>query len=122
MTDFTPPDCRIFIDADISETELVGLVGQLLFDDGAAEIEASIIRNEDYDSNRRRVFPSGFVYFRYYIDLYADDLPRQDQSSAVTRILQGLWDWGLPAVAACDYEETLPHSGGYKSRDVPWPA
>src|SRR5688500_8406685 len=117
MTDFSPPDCKIFVDADIAESELVGLIGQLLFSgDGVPGADVAIVRNEDYDSNRRRQFPDGFIYFRYYIDLYVDVLPREERAAAVSRALEGLWSWGFPAVAACDYEAALPHGGGYKSQ------
>jgi hypothetical protein len=116
------PSCRIFVDSDLAEVELVGLVGQHLFaGKGAPAIEADIVRNEDYDSNRRRLFPGGFIYFRYYIDVYADVASEPDQAAAVARVLEGLWEYGVPAVAACNYEETLPHGGGYRSRAVPWP-
>lgn len=124
MTEISAPDCRIFVDAEIAESELMGLVAQLLFSANGdrAGCEADIIRNEDYDPNRRRQFPGGFIYFRYYIDLYVDASASVDRAEAVTDVLEGLWDWGIPAVAACDYEDLLPHNGGYRSRAVPWPA
>lgn len=121
------PDCTIFVDADISETELVGLVAEWLFADDSPVIgcEANVLRNADYDSNRRQQFPDGFVYFRYLIDLYMDETIHKttgpDKAEVVTRLLEGLWDWGYPAVAACNYEDQLPHHGGYRSRAVPWP-
>jgi len=38
-------------------------------------------------------------------------------------LLTWLWlEQKMPAVAACDYEEQLPFSGGYKSSGLPWPA
>ena len=39
----------------------------------------------------------------------------------VARLLQLLWENGIPAVAAADYEDELPEGGGGKSRAVPWP-
>jgi len=124
MTEFPVPDCKIFVDAEIADAELMGLVAQLLFgsNGGCDGCEAGIVMNEDYDPNRRRQFPEGFIYFRYYIDLYIDDSAKIDRAEVVSNVLEGLWDWGFPAVAACDYEERLPHSGGYRSRAVPWPA
>lgn len=119
MTDFSPPDCKIFVDSDLSETELISLVGQLLTAPG---VEADIIRNEDYDPKRRQQFPGGFIYFSYYIDIYLDDPLRDDKAAIIGTLLEGLWAWSLPAVAACDYEDRLPHNGGYRSREVPWPA
>jgi hypothetical protein len=118
MTDFTPPDCKIFVDADLSETELVSLVSQLLTEPG---VEVNLIRNEDYDLKRRKQFPGGFIYFRYVIDLYLDDPARADKAAIVASLLDGLWAWGFAAIAACGYEEQLPHNGGYRSHNVPWP-
>ena len=40
----------------------------------------------------------------------------------VDRLLNRLWSQGLPAVAACDYENELPRAGGYNNRSVPWPS
>jgi len=124
MSDLVVPDCRVYVDAEISESELIGLIAQLLYSDGASGIgcEADAVRNEDYDSNRRRQFPGGFIYFRYYVDLYMSELPTETQAQLVTAMLEALWDWGCPAVAACSYEDWLPEHGGYRSTAVPWPA
>lgn len=124
MTDLPVPDCRVYVDADVSETEMIGVVAQLLYSDDAGSgvgCEADVVRNPDYDSNRRRLFPDGFIYFRYYVDLYMPDLPTNAQARLVTAMLEGLWDWGCPAVAACRYEDRLPEHGGYRSTAVPWP-
>jgi hypothetical protein len=124
MSDLTVPDCRVYVDADVGETEMLGIMTQLLYaeDRSADGCEADVVRNPDYDSNRRRQFPGGFIYFRYYIDLYMDELPTEKQARLVTTLLEGLWDWGCPAVAACSYEDWLPEHGGYRSTAVPWPA
>lgn len=115
------PDCKIFVDADVSASELIGLVAQFMFADAAPPCEADIIQNDDYDSNRRKQFPGGFVYFRYVIDVYCDDAPLPDRVDLIARVLEQLWDWGYAAVAACAYEDQLPQGGGYKSVYVPWP-
>ncbi len=122
MSDVTPPDCQIYVDAGISESELAGLIAQFLLPDvgSAPGYEAEIIPNEDYDSNRRKQFPGGFIYFRYVIDLYLETPAFNERAALVARLLEGLWAYGFPAVAACAFEDHLPHGGGYKSRDVPW--
>lgn len=124
MTDLSVPDCRVYVDAEIGETEMIGVIGQLLYDEDQRAIgcEADVVRNDDYDSNRRRQFPGGFIYFRYYVDLYMSELPTEHQAQFVTSLLEGLWNWGCPAVAACSYEDWLPEHGGYRSMAVPWPA
>jgi len=70
-------------------------------------------RNDDYDEAAAREFPSGFLRFRYRIEI--------DSRDVVERLLPLLWERGVPAVAACDYEDELPEKGGFKSRAVPWP-
>ena len=126
MSELVSPDCQIFVDADVAETELIGIIMRLLLatpGDGPPRCEAEVVRNPDYDPARRRRFPDGFIYFRYFIDLYSDDdLSLAGRAALVTAVLERLWDDGFPAVAACGYESRLPHGGGYKSRAVPWPA
>lgn len=123
MSDLIVPDCRIYMDADASEVEVMGLVAQLFYGDGGsgADYEVSVVRNEDYDSQRRRQFPGGFIYFRYYVDLYMPELTTVEQAHLVAGVLAGLWEMAYPAVAACSYEDRLPQHGGYRSRGVPWP-
>lgn len=115
------PDCKVFIDADLSDTELISLTAPLLFEpDDDVLLEVEVLKNEDYDSNRRRQFPGGFVYFRYTLDLYMTDAPVTRKAAVTARLLENLWSWGYPAVAACAYEDRLPERGGYKSRAIPW--
>lgn len=123
MTDLPVPDCRVYVDADVGETEMIGVIAQLLYADARSGVgcEVDVVRNADYDSNRRRQFPGGFIYFRYYVDLYMATLPTKEQARLVTTMLEALWDWGCPAVAACSYEDRLPEHGGYRSTAVPWP-
>jgi hypothetical protein len=117
------PDCKVFVDADVSDTELISMTAPVLFaPDDKVSLQVEVLKNEDYDSNRRRQFPDGFIYFRYTLDLYMTNAPFTRQAAIVTRLLKHLWDWGYPAVAACAYEDRLPKRGGYKSRAIPWPA
>jgi hypothetical protein len=80
-----------------------------------------VLRNEDYDSKRRLLFPEGFIYFRYVIDLYMPDESLKSRAELVTKLLEYLWNSGFAAVAACSFEALLPEHGGYKSSRVPWP-
>ncbi len=115
------PDCKVYVDASASETELIRLTTPLLFDSkDRVTLDVDVLPNEDYDSNRRRLFPDGFIYFRYTLDLYMPDTPVTRKAKIVTRLLEGLWEGGYPAVAACAFEERLPERGGYKSRRIPW--
>lgn len=122
MNELAAPDCQVFIDAEVSDTELVSLTAPILFvAEDQIKLEVEVQKNADYDSNRRRLFPDGFVYFRYTLDLYLSDTPVERQAKVVSRLLNTLWDWGFPAVAACAFEDRLPEHGGYQSRAIPWP-
>jgi len=111
----------MYVDAEMSETELLGMVMQMVFAPGApARAEVVVVKNEDYDTHRRVQFPQGFLYFRYYIDLYMPEDGRKTQAALVGALLQELWDLGIPAVAASPFEDLLPERGGYKSRAIPW--
>ncbi len=107
--------CKIYVDTDISRDELVGVVAQItggLLDGitvstGLTDVHISV--NDAFDETRRRQRPSGFLYFRYYMDVEAfPDQPRAAQIALVSRLLQHFWAQGWSAVAACDYEDELP--------------
>lgn len=86
--------------------------------------EVEIVRNLDFDATRRRGFPDGFLHFTSRIEIFPDDAPAvslDDQVRFVSTLLEQLWSHGVPAVASCDYEDRLPHTGGYRSTAVPWP-
>lgn len=121
MNDLRAPDCKVFVDAEVSDRELFSMIAQSMFiPDDPTPLEVEVIKNEEYDSNRRRLFPDGFVHFRYILDVYMNRAPRDAKVAAVSRLLDFLWSWGYPAVAAAPFEDRLPERGGYKSRRVPW--
>ena len=113
------PECKLFVDAEISARDLISFLAQVLRE-SPAHCEMEVIKNEDYDSNRRKRFPDGFVYFRYIIDLYMPEATRSEQINLVRQLLEYLWDSGFPAVAASAFEAQLPEHGGYKSPNIPW--
>lgn len=131
MPDINTLDCKIYVEANISRDELVGYVVNLLSGTASGTgftktvftryFEIDIMENNDFDENHRKDFPDGFLYFRYFMEFYA--LPgsaSEARIALVTTVLQGLWSRGLPAVAACNYEDQLPYKGGYKSHSIPW--
>lgn len=115
------PQCKLFIDADLSAADLISFLTQVL-NESSAHCEMVISKNEEYDSNRRKRFPDGFLYFRYFIDLYMPDAETFEQVELVTNLLIYLWEDSFPAIAAAPFETDLPEHGGYKSRQIPWPA
>ncbi|GAA3439133.1 hypothetical protein [Kutzneria kofuensis] len=54
-----------------------------------------------------------FLLWPTIVELYADEEPAQRAIVRVTaELLRRSWDAGVPAVAACDFEDELPWSGG----------
>jgi hypothetical protein len=124
--------CKIYLEAGVSQPDLL-----VLLSDGAdAQIargpssallknetgELELRRNEDGDEASAREYPDGFLHFRYVIEFYPrPGARREDQVNYIGRLLDRLWSSGFPAVAACDYEDELPHHGGYRDASLPWP-
>lgn len=114
---------KIFVNADVSASELVDCLAACLGPDVSVtrsgidgkHFSLDVRRNEDFDVVRQ-LEPDGFVFFRYFIDV--DALPGQDhaaQVALVARLLECIWSRGYAAVAACDFEDELPHHGGYQN-------
>jgi hypothetical protein len=117
-------DCTIYVDAPSGE-EIVELLVELTGGraDRFGTVEApgvalDVDGNDEADAGRRSEFPDGFLFFSNRVELYSETPPAV---ALVTELLEALWARGWPAVAACDYEDELPHGGGYKSASVPWP-
>jgi len=79
--------------------------------------------NSDFNSLLQSEFPDGFLYFKYRLEItFQNDVQINYCIEVVQKILQFFWTTHIPAVAACEYEETLTLKGGYKSKIIPWPA
>jgi hypothetical protein len=117
-------DCAIYVDAPDREALLARVLettggtraGTTVELDGH---ELDVDDNDEADPVRRTPFPDGFLHFAQRVEVYAAAPPA---AALVTRLLDAFWGAGWPAVAACDYEQDLPHGGGYRSDAVPWPA
>ena len=119
--------CVIYTDSD--RDELLAMLGQLLPEKGdgaifrARDNEIEVVKNLDFDPVARPQFPDGFLHFRQRIEIFPEESKTPSQENQVTLvslILEHLWARGVPAVAACDYEDKLPHGGGYNSTETPW--
>lgn len=67
--------------------------------------EHSILKYVDPDDD--------FILWPTIIDVYADvEESQQAIVGVVSELLRQMWDAGVPAVAACDFEDELPWSGG----------
>lgn len=123
-------DCIIYCTGDISINELRTKLATLI---GSNKIEVSFIqkdfyelsihKNDDFNSVRQEGFPDGFLYFKFIVEVGFNNNCEVDNAvPVVSKILNGLWEMGMPSVASCDYENLLPENGGYNSTVIPWPS
>lgn len=115
--------CEIFVATDRSKDALAQLIAALL--DAAVERHGFVttISGPGYDldvhRNKRVLAPADsqtrdFVEWPYYLEIEAAaEQTRPAQIAVIARLLTGLWEAGLGAVAVCDFEEELPQRGGY---------
>lgn len=123
--------CEIFVNTDRSIDALEQLIAAVL--DAAVERHgfATTIVGPGYDLDvhrNERVLASAdsqpqqthdFVAWPYYLEIDATaEQTRPAQIALIARLLLGLWEAGLGAVAACDFEDELPRRGGYNP-DLP---
>lgn len=74
--------------------------------------------NDDYKWNKDK--QDDFLFWPVLVDIWTEeDVKPSDYISFTSSVLTLLWNNGLPAVVACDFEEELPWSGGGKSPVMP---
>lgn len=131
MTEGNELDCNIFVETEQSPEWLAALLASS-FSESLADGpigwtvrthigEIEVRRNKEADKDRARSRADGFLYFDYTLELYPfSHTTHADRVLLVASILNLLWAQDLPAVAACDYEDELPYSGGYNVHPAPW--
>jgi hypothetical protein len=133
MDDLDNLDCKIYVEAEQTLDDSAALLrtwlaeatvnGPVMRTIPTRYGEIEVRKNKEADKLRAAEFPDGFVFFRYVLEFYPFPATRhEDRVALVTKLVNRLWSRGLPAVAACDYENELPCGGGYNSRSVPWPS
>jgi hypothetical protein len=133
MLDSNVVDCRIYVESDLMPDEFARLLAASLGEgtvNGAVartihtpQAEIDVRKNKEANKPRAAEFPDGFLYFRYALEVHLCPTSRHaEQVALVDRLLKILWSQGIPAVAACDYENELPRAGGYNNRSIPWPS
>lgn len=122
--------CKIFISIDTPYQSLISMIEDRyrLKSDGLGRVSSDYFDidfnvNEDFDYEESLLFPDGFLYFKYYLDIFFR--PNIEDGNiiinTISDLLVWLWENNYPAVAACDYENLLPEKGGYGSPNIPWP-
>ncbi|WP_146044384.1 hypothetical protein [Amycolatopsis sp. BJA-103] len=67
----------------------------------------------DVSRNPGRGATGDFIGWPAIVEVEAEEgAERASVVGLVSRILSALWEAGIPAVAACDYEDELPWRGG----------
>ena len=123
-------DCRIFANARLDQIlSCVACVATAPLEPAPTGTtmatpcgELDVRRNPDADPACAADFPDGFLRFEATLELFPDStVPRDTRIDFVSNLLRRLWATGIPAVAACDYEQDLADGGGYGSASAPWP-
>lgn len=118
----------IYVQSRLAKSELLRLIseklgGQIDRDSITTfQMDIYLDENEQYDQEKIKQFPSGFLYFRYILDIDKSDAGEDRiYLEQLSQVLEFLWSIDTPAVAACDFEEQLIKNGGYKNELLPWP-
>jgi hypothetical protein len=119
--------CKIFVRNAVPDDVEVGLSAVLgspfAFDDlELANLRVEVRRNPDHGDPR--ITATDFVVWPVQVELVATSGEAGPAMVATTTaVLEHLWSAGHDAIAACDYEDELPWSGGIRrpavDRDEP---
>ncbi len=83
--------------------------------------ELTIHKNQDFDVEKSKEFPNGFLYFKFLIEFeFSDDCSEDYCINVINSALDWLWGKGFPAVASYSLEQKLINNGGYNNMNVPW--
>lgn len=119
--------CRIYVTRkDITEVSLINdLSNQLdkqIVDKNYIELSEGFLTvrsNNDYDNEKAKIFPDGFLYFKLIIEIEISE-NKIGGETIVSNILNYLWRFEYSAIASCSFETSLPENGGYNSLNIPW--
>ena len=122
------PYCKVFLDGPATVEQAVavphGVVGGSA---GVGDVKADgvvilVEESDDYSAQGRLVFPTGYFEFRLLVEfLFDEGTPLETAVRYVSSVLEEFWAQGWAAVAACEYDDRLPHRGGFNVRELPWP-
>ena len=114
--------CKIFINSLITMEQLSNQISELLnFKLVRNSIESDFFsidffKNKEFDEEKAKEFPDGFLYFPYFLDVDIVDESREaEYKEIIKKIMFYLWSEECQLVVSSDFEDELPHKGGYKS-------
>ncbi len=126
MSERTSLSCRLYVDGPTGIEQIRQLIGDYLSNRSSRPTtihhDLDVRYNDEFDNKRKQEFPDGFLFCRYYVEVYTDVRHVRDSTTIrdVGELLELLWDKGFAAVASCDYEAELPRRGGFNDQSVPW--
>jgi len=122
MSDIQNLYCQVFVDSQAEKGQLLDLLARITSGSinmetvSSPELQIDLEDNEDFDEAKRLSKQDQFLLYRYYLDVEPTEAVALEQYvQSVGGLLEGLWQSGCKAVAACDFESKLPRSGGYNS-------
>ena len=116
--------CKIFVNSKITieqiSNKISGLLDYKLVRNLSIESDffsIDIFKNKEFDEEKAKEFPDGFLYFPYFLDVDIIDESREKEfKEIIKKIMFHLWSEECQLVVSCDFEHELPHNGGYKQR------
>ena len=122
MSDIQNLYCQVFVDSQAEKGQLLDLLARITSGSinmetvSSPELQIDLEDNEDSDEAKRLSKQDQFLLYRYYLDVEPTEAVALEQYvQSVGGLLEGLWQSGCKAVAACDFESKLPRRGGYNS-------
>ncbi|MBC1743333.1 hypothetical protein HCA06_09655 [Listeria welshimeri] len=116
--------CKMFINSLMSREELSKEIGNFLeiIPNKFLSVEndyftVDVQKNKEFDEGKAKDFPDGFLYFPYFLDIDStESTKREEYIKTVANLMLYLWDRKCQLVVSSDFEEDLPHKGGYNQR------
>lgn len=115
MKEYKDLYCKLFIDFNGSQDELVDKVIQIVkgnrkrtrsVESSIAEIDVN--NNEDYNEEISFVEDDGFLYSKYYLDIEPiDDIGQSEYILGMKKFVNNLIELGYNVVVASEFEEEL---------------
>lgn len=113
--------CKVFINTIQSIKELTEKISVCLhlehdkfFSIEGDYFSVDVIKNKEFDEEKSKEFPDGFLYFPYFLDIDTSDCNKSsDYKKEIRKLLVFLWKEGYQVVASCDFENELSCKGGY---------
>ncbi len=124
-----PLECEVYVDAPLPLPDMQEWLARTLggVASGRREVSSGALRmavvEVDEADEAAAAEPDGFTFYPLMLEIDpARSTPRTVYVAAVGSLLQALWASGWRAVAACDFEDELPYSGGYRDGRLTFPA